>query len=773
MRIPGYALIEAIGEGAMAVVYKAHATAEDRDVAVKILNPESARDADAVKQFRLEYQAMTSLQHRHIVRVFAEGEEDNRPYFTMEYVGGYSVAQWLDRKGRLDEKDILLVAESCMMALRHAWKQKGLVHADLKPGNVLVDIDGTVKLTDFSGLRRGERVPLVFKEWVVGTPEYMSPEQWQGMEGLDARSDMYALGAMMYHLACGRPPCGDRPPVPHQPFEAPRYEPVKKIRPEFSEGFCRLMDRLLAVACDDRFADWDEALQALEDCLPRSLRIKPLASPDKPVMIVPRGHGTGRPPTHRKRKTKPVHLALQAALCLLLLVVILWVARETRPWERPPLSRWLGALRGSPRAEETSDAALVAEAPPAPPPAVMTEPPADTAGPNEPTFEPQPTQPPGPTETQVSIDAQAQLSAYMDIMNDAFTLARRRRFGEAQAAVNLGLQAEPRPAQPYAGRLEQAAALLGRAEESMRGLAGDPEKLIGLELRHTRNHQGRIVDVRDEQLHVVREVGQGEVETFPLLRQLADEDLWTLMKAVYETRAAAELAGVMIAEGHYNKAAPFLNMADKADAETGRALSRWTERWQRAAMNLRAYAALNRVRGLLERDRMEEAQQAMDRANLLYRATDVFSILRDNELVELDRRIDTGLRERQQKSPLAPAADGIPSVTEPVASLTPAQLKRAFYAYDGRVIRLRFRARGPIDPVSPGTPLEAELGDMDDWIKVRVKDEEGCRWLRSVPLWDVQSEAQEVLGLVRAAAGELELVGRRASSSEDRPGFSW
>jgi serine/threonine protein kinase/tetratricopeptide (TPR) repeat protein len=763
--VPGYTLHHIIGKGATSVVYKASSTVDNRDVALKILTPESAGDADIVKQFRLEYRSMSSLQHRNIVRVFAEGEEKGLPYFSMEYVGGYSAGQWLERKGRLDEKDIVLTAESCMLALRHAWNNKRLLHADLKPANVLIDSDGTIKLTDFLGLRHGERIPSVFKNWVMGTPEYMSPEQWRAMEGLDARSDMYSLGAMMYHLACGKPPCGDRSPDPHQPFVPPVYEPVEKVRPEFSGEISRLIDRLMAVPVEERFPDWDAALCALEETLPSSMRLN--------TSQVARPEG--------KPKEKASKKALLVSLCLLVPVVIILWLMQSQPRESLPVTPLPEEVNGMTSAgdmtttitvnvpEETETPASPRPAEPAAPVTLpdngrQVVPPAGTASLPA---------PPVSTDRRPSAPPARQFD-YLEVMSEVFRLARQRSFDEAHDVVKKRLRASPDSIEPYAGRLEEAATLLEQAEAAFRGLAGNAEALIHIELQHTHNHQGRIVALKNNRLHVVREVGQGEVETFPLLRQLADEDLWVLMKAAYGKQAAANLATIMIAEGQVEKAGSFVRMAEIADEETGRLLRRWTELWQRAAMNVRAFSSIKLVNGLIQREQFEEARQTLGRAKQLYRVTDVFTTLHSHELAELDERIEAAIRDRQRdENPRSPPTEHTMASPGPMPTLSPGQLKRSLDVYDGRTVRLLFRARGPIEQPSDNAPLVTRLGDIDDWIEVRVTHENGHRWLRSLPLWDVQAQEQGVYALVRAAENQLDLIGTQKTGHPHQPAFSW
>ncbi|MGA1529993.1 MAG: serine/threonine protein kinase, partial [Kiritimatiellia bacterium] len=507
LRVPGYTLRRMVGEGATAAVYKARAIAENRDVAIKVLNPENAGDADAIKQFHLEFLAMSSLRHRNIVRVFAEGEVDGRPYFIMEYVGGYSVAEWLSRKGRLQEKDVLLIAESCMMALHYAWSTAGLVHADLKPANVLVDTDGTIKLTDFSGIRRGECAPRLIKDRLIGIPAYMSPEQWLALSGLDARSDMYALGAMMYHLACGQLLCGERLADPNQPFVPPESTSVRTARPDFSRASSQLIERLLAIPVDKRFPDWDAALRALEDALPRSMRLDTGDASGLPTNTAPHPPGGADCESGTGAKKTAMPKALLALLGLLIPLGIIMMAFQAWWRDREPLPAEPADMSEQTVSVEAMTGSIPEQTEP-PAPLVPLEPPPASSIPDA--VRPESTKdrhvPPRPTA--VSMDDRTQDTPtgqldYLEVMNDTFQLARRRQFGEARGLLELRLKTSPRLAEPYTRRLEEAVRLLEQADAAFMGLAENPVVLSDFELEHTHNHLGRIAALQGEQLHVV------------------------------------------------------------------------------------------------------------------------------------------------------------------------------------------------------------------------------------------------------------------------------
>ena len=209
-----YQLGSLLGAGGMARVYVATDRVLERQVAVKVLSPSDAQDPLFVERFRREARAAARLNHPNIVAVFDSGSDADQPYLVMEYVPGQSLAQLLHRQGRLVPRQAVELAIQVCAALAAAHAQ-GLVHRDIKPANVLISPDGQVKVTDFGIVKASAATTLTGTGTVLGTPAYLSPEQAQG-HPVDARSDLYGLGCVLYELVCGSPPFGsgtDRSPV--------------------------------------------------------------------------------------------------------------------------------------------------------------------------------------------------------------------------------------------------------------------------------------------------------------------------------------------------------------------------------------------------------------------------------------------------------------------------------------------------------------------------------------------------------------------------------
>ncbi|MFT4512214.1 MAG: serine/threonine protein kinase [Planctomycetota bacterium] len=200
-----YELLDRVGAGAMGTVFKARHKRLNRIVALKILKPSLARDKRYVERLRREARIVASLSHAHIVTGHDLGEEGGYHYFVMEFVEGKSLRQLLTEWGMFSEDYVIRVARETAMALDHAY-QRDVIHRDIKPGNILIDENGRVKLTDM-GLAKGPAdLTLTRDGATVGTPMYISPEQARNPQDVDVRSDLYSLGATLYHMATGVPP---------------------------------------------------------------------------------------------------------------------------------------------------------------------------------------------------------------------------------------------------------------------------------------------------------------------------------------------------------------------------------------------------------------------------------------------------------------------------------------------------------------------------------------------------------------------------------------
>ena len=279
LKIPNLKLIEKVGDGGMATVWKAWDIPNQRVVAVKILNKEFSHDGPEVRQFRAEERVMEEINHPGIVRAYDFDNGNDNWYFVMEFVDGYTFADLLRRKQHVREPDCLLICESVAAALDYVWNEHGIVHCDVKPENIMINSEGVIKLTDLGISHRFEfhegaqEVP----DHVLGTPAYISPEQVYGDVEPDCRADIYSLGATLYHLATGRvlfPGLGTEDMMRAQCDESKQARDPRAYRPELSEGFCQLLEIMLVKNRDYRIASWKDVFQMCRD-VENGVKFKP------------------------------------------------------------------------------------------------------------------------------------------------------------------------------------------------------------------------------------------------------------------------------------------------------------------------------------------------------------------------------------------------------------------------------------------------------------------------------------------------------------------
>ena len=267
-KLPNFEVLGLLGRGGMASVWKARQISLDRHVAVKILSAAFATDPEDIRRFRGEARTAAQLKHPGIVQVYDANFSDGVYYFVMELVDGYTMGDLLRRKGRVSVEDALIVAESVAVALDYAWSHYQMVHCDIKPDNIMVDADGTIKVTDL-GLCRS--VTLIKgghagnAEEILGTPAYMSPEQVYGSEKLDCRSDIYALGATLYHMVTGKMLFQGKTDdeMIHCHVDDSQAPDVRAFVPEMSNVFVLLLEKMLAKDPAHRHHDWKLVLADL------------------------------------------------------------------------------------------------------------------------------------------------------------------------------------------------------------------------------------------------------------------------------------------------------------------------------------------------------------------------------------------------------------------------------------------------------------------------------------------------------------------------------
>jgi len=262
-----YELEELVGTGGMSSVYRAHDRLLERDVALKVLHEQFASDTDYVERFRREARSVAQLSHPNIVTVIDRGYEGDRQFIVFEYIAGENLKSLIDREGPLPEDEAVRLTLQIARALGFAHEH-GLVHRDVKPQNVLLNGDGQAKVTDF-GIARSLDVKggLTQTGTVLGTSDYIAPEQARGSR-VDAQSDIYSLGAVLYELLTGEVP------FPGDNFVAVAMrhinEPppsVREHRPDVSPRLDAAIRRAMAKQPRDRFASMSDFCTELSACL--------------------------------------------------------------------------------------------------------------------------------------------------------------------------------------------------------------------------------------------------------------------------------------------------------------------------------------------------------------------------------------------------------------------------------------------------------------------------------------------------------------------------
>ena len=264
-----YQIERELGRGGMGTVHLAKDTGLNRKVALKILRSDLGQDLGFSKKFLEEVEITASLAHPNIIRVFTLGEQEGRIYLVMEHLDEPSMEQRMEKHGKLPERDVLEIGIGIASALQFAHEETGLIHRDIKPGNILFGRGNIPKLADF-GLAAGARSALQQQDEIWGTPYYVSPERLL-RQPEDIRSDIYSLGATLYHAFAGRPPfeaetaeevarrhISDRPP------------PLRSFCPHAQEQTVFTLDKCLNKAPEGRWSNYEDFIRQMADALRRN-----------------------------------------------------------------------------------------------------------------------------------------------------------------------------------------------------------------------------------------------------------------------------------------------------------------------------------------------------------------------------------------------------------------------------------------------------------------------------------------------------------------------
>lgn len=304
-----YEILEVLGTGGMAVVYKARCHRLNRLVAIKILKDEFAGDEEFRRRFRAEGEAVAMLSHPNIVQVYDVSTSGSANFLVMELIDGISMKQYMEKKGILNWKETLHFAIQIAKGLEHAHS-RGIVHRDIKPHNVMVLKNGSVKVMDFGIARVMNKSNTLTKE-ALGSVHYISPEQAKGGH-TDNRADLYSLGVVMYEMMAGRPPYDGESAVSvaiqHINGGAPR---PSTLNPNIPVGMEQIIMKAMALELRDRYSSATEMLQDMEEFRKNpAIKFQHHFLIDDATQVIPDVAGTVQEPVKKipvpERENRPV-----------------------------------------------------------------------------------------------------------------------------------------------------------------------------------------------------------------------------------------------------------------------------------------------------------------------------------------------------------------------------------------------------------------------------------------------------------------------------------
>lgn len=342
-----YEIESVIGEGGMAVVYKAFCHRLNRFVAIKVLRDEFAEDEEFRRRFLAESHAIAMLSHPNIVAVYDVSSCDGVEYIVMELIDGITLKQYLKKRGAISWKEAVHFAKQIAKALSHAH-QRGIVHRDIKPQNIMLLRDGTIKVADF-GIAALEDERQDSNE-AIGSIHYIAPEQARGNDP-DARSDIYSLGVVMYEMLAGvKPFTGDSiNEIAAKHLEPP--VPISEYTPDVPEELERIVEKAMDPDIEERYQSADKLYDALEAFTRRQMRKPRQPKYENPAVVPVRSISELSKDKYAERKKRSSRVAFATGTLGAMLVVIglfaflwnFWLGDVFSPAERIPLPNFIGS----------------------------------------------------------------------------------------------------------------------------------------------------------------------------------------------------------------------------------------------------------------------------------------------------------------------------------------------------------------------------------------------------------------------------------------------
>ncbi len=269
-KVGGYIIERRIGFGGMGEVYAAEQIAMKRKVALKILQDDLVSDRAYLERFFREVRMLAQIEHPNIVRAIEAGVDGKKNFFSMSFVNGSDLKRLIDEGRVFGEEEALVIVHQVAKALKYVWDKHRLLHRDIKPANIMLPSDGEVKLMDLGISKKlsGEDVELTIAGMMVGSPQYISPEQARAEKNIDFRADMYSLGATFFHLITGKTPFpGDSGMAIVAHHLSSPVPDASKLRTDISKRSSALIKKMMAKSKDDRFASWDELIDEINEII--------------------------------------------------------------------------------------------------------------------------------------------------------------------------------------------------------------------------------------------------------------------------------------------------------------------------------------------------------------------------------------------------------------------------------------------------------------------------------------------------------------------------
>jgi serine/threonine protein kinase len=319
-----YEIIEELGRGGMGAVYRVEDTKAKEEIALKLINPVIAADKNTIERFRNELTTARKIAHRNVCRMFDLGEEKGTHFITMEYVPGEDLKGFIKRSKQLSIPTVISIAKQVCEGLSEAHRL-GVVHRDLKPSNIMIDKEGNARLMDFGIARSQEARGITGAGIIIGTPEYMSPEQAEAKD-VGPRSDIYSLGVILYEMLTGQIPFqGDTPLAIVMKHKGEYPKDPQELNPQLPLDLSRVILKCLEKDKEARFQNTEELeseLEKIEQGLPTTAVIKtkrPLTSKEITVTF------------GLKKLIFPSFVVLVAIAA----AILLW-----HPWSCPAIQVW-------------------------------------------------------------------------------------------------------------------------------------------------------------------------------------------------------------------------------------------------------------------------------------------------------------------------------------------------------------------------------------------------------------------------------------------------